>query len=99
MATGITSRTISVILNRLKGIPRSAASWQASAFICAISSGEKRMDGQLWAYPQAPVLAHRKKRLRHLLTVFPGRLSLLATSLFSMPSVAMKITCALITSL
>ena len=41
MARGITSRTISVILNRLKGIPRSAGSWQASALICATSSGGK----------------------------------------------------------
>ena len=41
MAAEITSRTISVMLNRLKGIPRSAGSWQASAFICAISTGKK----------------------------------------------------------
>ena len=38
----MTSRTISVILNRLKGIPRSAGSWQASAFIWEISSGGKK---------------------------------------------------------
>jgi len=42
MAEEITSRTISVIENRLNGIPRSAGSWQASAFICAISSGGKK---------------------------------------------------------
>ena len=42
MALEITSRTISVILNRLKGIPRSAGSSQASAFICAISSAGKK---------------------------------------------------------
>lgn len=42
MAAEITSRTISVILNRLKGIPRSAGSWQARALIWAISSGGKR---------------------------------------------------------
>ena len=41
MAREMTSRTISVILNRLRGIPRSAGSSQANAFICAISSGKK----------------------------------------------------------
>ena len=42
MAEEITSRTISVMLNRLNGIPRSAGSWQARAFICAISSKGKK---------------------------------------------------------
>ena len=56
MAREITSRTISVILNRLRGIPRSFGSSQASAFISATSSGgKKEWAASSWFIHQSPL--------------------------------------------
>lgn len=66
MATEITSRTISVILNRLKGIPRSAGSWQARAFIWAISSSGKKEWSASSGFIHKPLLSFIEKALAPL---------------------------------
>jgi len=66
MAAEITSRTISVMLNRLKGIPRSAGSWQARALICAISSSGKKEWSASSGFIHKPLLSFIEKALAPL---------------------------------
>ena len=66
MAAEITSRTISVILNRLKGIPRSAGSWQARALIWAISSSGKKEWSASSGFIHKPLLSFIEETLAPL---------------------------------
>ena len=76
MAAEIISRTISVMLNRLNGMPRFMGSWQARAFIWAISTGGKiKWPSLSWSIFK-PLFSFLEKALAPLAHRFSGKIEL-----------------------